>query len=62
MEQSVQAKFLIPMAVSLGFGVMFATTISLLIVPSMYLAMDDLRRGLAWLYAGKNDSEPATQQ
>jgi hypothetical protein len=62
LEQSVQAKFLIPMAVSLGFGVMFATTISLLIVPSMYLAMDDLRRGLAWLYAGKNDSEPATQQ
>jgi hypothetical protein len=50
------------MAVSLGFGVMFATTISLLIVPSMYLAMDDLRRGLAWLYAGKNDSEPAPQQ
>jgi multidrug efflux pump subunit AcrB len=62
MEQSVQAKFLIPMAVSLGFGVMFATTISLLIVPSIYLAFDDIRRALAWLYAGKNETEAATQQ
>jgi multidrug efflux pump subunit AcrB len=62
LEQSVQAKFLIPMAVSLGFGVMFATTISLLIVPSIYLAFDDIRRALAWLYAGKSETEAATQQ
>ena len=62
LEQSVQAKFLIPMAVSLGFGVMFATTISLLIVPSIYLAFDDMRRGLAWLYAGKRSEEAAPQQ
>ncbi len=43
MEPSVQARFLIPMAVSLGFGVMFATGITLLIVPSLYLAVEDLR-------------------
>ena len=59
LEKSVQAKFLIPMAMSLGFGVMFATTISLLIVPSLYLVLDDLRRGLAWLYAGKDEAVPA---
>jgi multidrug efflux pump subunit AcrB len=50
----VQARFLVPMAVSLGFGVMFATLISLLLVPSLYLALDDLRQKLSggwrWLY------------
>jgi multidrug efflux pump subunit AcrB len=44
LEKSVQARFLVPMAVSLGFGVMFATLISLVLVPSLYLALDDVRR------------------
>ena len=57
LEKSVQAKFLIPMAMSLGFGVMFATTISLLIVPSLYLALDDVRRALGWIYADKAPAE-----
>lgn len=39
-EPSIQAKFLIPMAVSLAFGVIFATLISLLLVPVSYLALD----------------------
>lgn len=43
LEPSVQARFLIPMAVSLGFGVMFATGITLLIVPALYLAVEDVR-------------------
>ncbi len=42
-EQSVQAKFLIPMAVSLGFGVLFATVIILLLVPALYMIVEDLR-------------------
>ena len=42
MERSLQAQFLIPMAVSLAFGVVFATVISLLIVPSTYLVIEDL--------------------
>lgn len=42
LEKSVQAKFLIPMAVSLGFGVMFATAISLLMVPALYLILEDI--------------------
>jgi multidrug efflux pump subunit AcrB len=50
LEKSVQARFLIPMAISLGFGVVFATAISLVVVPSIYLVLDDLRRGCAWLY------------
>lgn len=45
-ETSVQARFLIPMAISLGFGVLFATFITLLIVPAMYAIVEDFR-GLA---------------
>ena len=40
-EKSVQAKFLIPMAISLGFGVMFATGITLILIPSLYLIFED---------------------
>ena len=36
LETSVQARFLIPMAISLGFGILFATFIILLLVPSLY--------------------------
>jgi multidrug efflux pump subunit AcrB len=38
----MQAQFLIPMAVSLGFGILFATFITLLLVPSLYLVLEDL--------------------
>lgn len=41
LETSVQARFLIPMAISLGFGVMFATLITLLLVPALYLVVED---------------------
>jgi len=46
-ERSMQAQFLIPMAVSLGFGVLFATGISLMLVPAGYLASEDLREHFA---------------
>ncbi|MBO1256099.1 efflux RND transporter permease subunit [Alteromonas sp. 5E99-2] len=39
-EKSTQAQFLIPMAVSLGFGIIFATLITLVLVPVNYLIMD----------------------
>ena len=41
-ESSRQARFMIPMAISLGFGVLFATLITLILVPSLYLVIDDL--------------------
>jgi multidrug efflux pump subunit AcrB len=44
MERSVTATFLIPMATSLGFGVVFATVISLFLVPSGYLILEDVMR------------------
>ena len=48
LERSMQARFLIPMAVSLGFGVLFATVITLLLVPTAYLMVEDLRRMSRW--------------
>lgn len=42
LEKSVQAQFLIPMAVSLAFGVMFATTVSLLLIPAAYQILEDI--------------------
>lgn len=44
LETSVQARFLIPMAISLGFGVLFATFIILLLVPALYLILEDALR------------------
>jgi multidrug efflux pump subunit AcrB len=41
-ETSRQARFLIPMAISLGFGIVFATVITLLLVPCLYLIVEDL--------------------
>ena len=40
LEKSTQAQFMIPMAVSLAFGVVFATTITLLLVPVSYLILE----------------------
>ena len=42
LERSVTAQFLIPMATSLAFGVIFASGISLFRVPASYLILDDL--------------------
>ncbi len=42
-ETSIQAKFLVPMAISLGFGVLFVTFIVLLLVPAVYLIIEDIR-------------------
>ena len=41
-EQSRQARFLIPMAISLGFGILFATFITLVLIPALTLALEDL--------------------
>ncbi|MFW5740031.1 MAG: efflux RND transporter permease subunit, partial [Myxococcota bacterium] len=41
LETSVQARFLIPMALSLGFGVLFATLITLQLVPTAYMILED---------------------
>jgi multidrug efflux pump subunit AcrB len=42
-ETSRQARFLIPMAISLGFGILFATLITLLMVPCLYMILEDIK-------------------
>ncbi len=49
LEPSAQARYVIPMAVSLGFGVLFATGITLFLLPCLYVALGDLPK-LARLY------------
>ena len=44
-ESSIQAKSMVPMAISLGFGIIFATIITLLLVPCLYIMLDDLDKG-----------------
>ncbi len=43
LETSMQAKFLVPMAVSLGFGIVFATAITLILIPTLYRILEDLK-------------------
>ena len=44
LERSAQAQEIVPMAISLAFGIVFATVITLLLVPSLYMILDDLDR------------------
>ena len=47
LETSRQARFMIPMAISLGFGMLFATVILLVLVPCLYLSLENLRERLS---------------
>ncbi len=46
LETSQQANYLIPMAISLGFGIVFATSIILIIVPCLYMILEDAVAGM----------------
>ena len=50
LERSMQAAFLVPMAVSLAFGVLFATFITLILVPTLYLILDDVQRTMRRMF------------
>ncbi len=52
LEESLQAQFLIPMAVALAAGVLFATAVTLVLVPALYLVMDDIRSAARWIVHG----------
>jgi multidrug efflux pump subunit AcrB len=60
-DKSIQAQFLIPMAVSLGFGILFATVITLYLIPAAYQVSDDwlnfFRTAKSW-YLKPFRSEP----
>ena len=57
LERSIQAKFITPMAISLGFGVLFATFITLLLIPCLYMVLED---GLNLILSLKSWLSPKT--
>jgi Cu/Ag efflux pump CusA len=59
-ESTIQARVLIPMVISLGFGILFATMIALVIIPCLYLVLVDIKRLLGFESAGVPDPLPAT--
>ncbi len=66
LERSIQARFLIPMAVSLGFGVLFATAISLVMVPVGYFILEDIqtlrRKFLLWWREEEEGEGPGKEE
>ena len=49
---NMTSRFLIPMAISLGFGVLFGTFVTLLLIPCGYMILEDLHR----LFGGRRTS------
>ena len=68
LEKSFQAQFLIPMAISVAFGVLFGTLIILFYFPPLILYFNDMRRARWWLWIGGNQAptkmevEPVSKQ
>ena len=67
METSLQAQIMIPMAASLAFGILFATVITLFLIPSLYMILDDFKswwkEAWAHVFSGRKaagDSKPDT--
>ena len=55
-ETSLQAQFLIPMATSLSFGVLFATFMTLLLVPAFYSILEDVKDWTCKLALGRTQN------
>ncbi|MFT2089574.1 efflux RND transporter permease subunit [Paraglaciecola sp. 2405UD69-4] len=47
-ETSSQAKLVVPMAVSLGFAVLYATLVTLVLVPCLYMILEDMKAWFVW--------------
>lgn len=56
LETSFQAQFLIPMGVSVAYGVLFGTFFILLFLPALVLSMNDLKRAIKWMWTGDKPS------
>lgn len=61
-ETSFQAQFLIPMAISVAYGVLIGTFIILLFFPVLILVFNDMRRGLKWLWTGNKPTREEVER
>jgi multidrug efflux pump subunit AcrB len=52
LEQSFQARFLIPMAITISFGLMAATVVTLVLLPCLIAIVADIRRAIRWGWSG----------
>ncbi len=64
LEGSLQAQIVIPMAASLAFGILFATVITLFLIPSLYIILDDFKKWFreAWSHVFKGRTKKETRQ
>jgi len=66
LEKSLQAQFLVPMAVSVAYGMLLGMFVTLLILPVMLVIINNLRIGVVWLWTGHkpeiNTVEPAVRE
>jgi len=54
LEKSLQAQIVIPMAISLAFGILFSTVITLILIPSLYLILDDIK---CWIKSTEDEKK-----
>jgi multidrug efflux pump subunit AcrB len=61
LNKSFQAQFLIPMAISLAYGLLVITFLTLLILPVYLLFLNDMRVWIVWLWTGKKPSQESVE-
>jgi hypothetical protein len=61
-ERSFQAQFLIPMVVSIVFGLACATVLTLVLIPAVYLALEDVISFFRWLAKGRWSNEARARE
>jgi multidrug efflux pump subunit AcrB len=57
-EKSTQAQFVVPMGISLAWGVLFATFITLILVPICYLILEDIKGALSNYWGWQTGRKP----
>jgi len=60
-ETSAQAQIVIPMAISLSFGVLFATVVTLILIPTLYVIIEDLKRVVTRKKKAKSLEQPGEE-
>ncbi len=61
LERSFQAQFLVPMAISVAYGLGIATLITLFILPVLLLVVNSTKRGAKWLWTGEKPSQESVE-